>query len=115
MSRDLKFSIEYPRNLVPKEIHYMEGHNDGSTTISGGLVEWAPFPNVIPVVSIVVERLPEPKGWVQSQPKEKYWTSPGENRAGARIYHGEKTYIIDIENLDLEYSERILKSLKFLE
>ncbi len=115
VSKNLKFSIEYPRNLVPKETHYKEGHNDGSTTISGGLVEWAPFLNVIPVVSIMVEKLQEPKEWVQSQPKEKYWTSPEENRAGARIYHGEKTYIINIENLDLEYSERILKSLKFLE
>lgn len=114
MSNSLKFSIEYPKNLVPKETHYEEGYDDGSFTVAGGLVEWAPFPNVVPVVSIMVNRLPEPVEWVRLQPVEKYWNSPGENRAGARIYHGEKMYSIDIENLNPQYAERMIKSIKFL-
>lgn len=115
VSTNLKFSIEYPQNLVSKETHYEEGHNDGSIVVAGGLVEWAPFSRVVPFVSVIVGRLPEPKEWSQLQPTKKYWTSPTENRAGARIYHGEKMYSINIENLNPQDAERMINSIKFLE
>lgn len=115
MSTSLKFSIEYPKNLALRETFYETYHNDGSATIAGGLVELKPFPSIIPVVEITVSSFPGPKEWISAQPVEKYWASPAENRSGARIYHGEKLYSINIQNLNPQDADRMIKSIKFLE
>lgn len=102
-SKEFKFSIEYPKNLVPFEYSPEAMISFYPWSINEGF----PSPVVIYVTTVWAGAKDKTPGL-----KELHF-SPERNSTGATIYFGKRLYTFRATNLNQEDAERMIKSMKF--
>lgn len=105
MSKEFRFSIEYPKNLIPLEY-------SPQATVS--FYPWSATDGFQSQVIITVGTV-----WIDAKDKtpglkELDFSVEG-NRTNATIYFGKRLYSFLSSNLNREDAERMVKSIKFTE